>query len=346
MTRALSPPAKHALGWLLYLTYAMLEDGLDPTWLGLAYNVSHALALASAFYTGYLLFWPRYATPPRWIGLAAGFLSGALAFTAVRYLLQEALSRALLGFGNYHDPTFWHYVTDNVYRPLPVILASLAVWAFGRQARAEREREALAVEMTRAELAWLRSQINPHFLFNTLGFLHARAYAFDETMAEMIEELSTILRRAFRGTPEGTVPLREEWETIRALDGIFRKRFPDRHRVVLALTGEHGGPPAPAELERRVEPMLLMTFAENLYKHGDLSEDSEPARIAVRLLPGGLEAEFDNAVQNGTPPTGHGIGLANARRRLELAYPGRHALRAGREGPRYRVRLTLQDPAA
>lgn len=345
-----SVASKHLLGWAIFLAWTLLSDGDTFRWPDILLPLTHTAALAVAFYLPYALFWKRIADPPKVLMLLAAFVLCGVVFSGARMLLQEVLLRATVGFGNYNDPYQMGYLRDNIYRPLPVVLASLLVWQYERRAKARLEQERLQQEKAASELAFLRSQINPHFLFNTLGFIHSKTYAQAPEVAEIIEQLSTILRQAIVASPQGTLSIQEEWACITALNGIFEKRYPGQCHVCLELEGPDGEAPGEALMAQRIEPLLLMTFAENLYKHENLRHADDPALIRVHVDHGRMKATLINRIDSGKPALGTGIGLANAQKRLEMVYGQQHQLTFGafQKDPEaetdthYRVHLELK----
>lgn len=337
----------HLLAWLVYFGYVLLGDVLlfkpKPGGISLVtkmwLDASFLTARMVAFYFCYLVVYPHLLRVGRLPQLLLGLLGAMLLFAGVRALIEEALYPAVLGFRNYGaDTTVWYYLLDNAYfAVLPLALSAL-VWAAETSLHRERENRQLTAEKRAAEAAFLKTQINPHFLYNTLNMLFGRAYAVDKELAAALLKLSELMRYMLRDTPDGRVDLEQEIDYLDNFLALLRLRFSGRLHAELTVEGEPAG--------HRVAPLLLIPFVENAFKHGVLDDPDAPVRLHLRLAPGRMEFDVRNRRHNYQPDTTSGIGLTNLRRRLQLLYPGRHELHAGPEGADFHARLLLWDDAA
>ncbi|GAB3825725.1 sensor histidine kinase [Hymenobacter jeollabukensis] len=337
----------HVLLWLAYVGYVLLGDWLlfEPKpggstlttklWL----QASFLTARMVAFYCCYLLVYPRWLHPGRLPRLALGLLGAVLLFAGTRALLEEALYPAVLGFRNYGaETTAWFYLLDNTYYAvLPLALSAMA-WTTETTLRRERETRQLTAEKRAAEAAFLKTQINPHFLYNTLNMLFGRAYAADKELAGALLKLSELMRYMLRDTPDGRVDLQEEIDYLENFLALHRLRFSGRLNAELSVEGDPAG--------HRVAPLLLIPFVENAFKHGVLDDPAAPVRLHLRLQPGRVEFTATNRRHDYQTDATSGIGLGNLRRRLQLLYAGRHELQAGPDGAEFRAHLLLHDEAA
>jgi len=204
-----------------------------------------------------------------------------------------------------------------------LVMWSLAYLAYNYFARI-RQQEIRALRMENADrenqLNNLRSQLNPHFMFNALNGIRALVDEDPVQAKNAITRLSAILRNAMSSSKRSTVPLGEEVDIVRAYLALEGMRFEERLRVHFDL------PPA---LEREPEPpMLLQTLVENAVRHGIASRtEGGEVHIAALRVPEGLRLTVRNTGHYEPGRVhGNGIGLANTRRRLELLYGARAAL--------------------
>ena len=169
-----------------------------------------------------------------------------------------------------------------------------------------------------AELAWLKNQINPHFLFNTLNNISSLAQIDGDETQEAIMQLSDLLRYAMYETNKPRVQLEGEVEFIRNYIELMKLRCNEMTTVSEELEIQDG--------KAEVAPLLFISLIENAFKHG--MDSNAPATIDIRLkqTDGTLVFTCDNT--NNPKPTkdrsGSGIGLENTRRRLNLLYPSRY----------------------
>ena len=206
--------------------------------------------------------------------------------------------------------------------------------------RTQRIRQQLQEEKqknTEAELAWLKNQINPHFLFNTLNNISSLAQIDGDETQEAIMQLSDLLRYAMYETNKPKVPISGEVEFMKNYIELMKLRCNEMTKVNAQCTIHN------AQLE--IAPLLFISLIENAFKHG--MNSSAPAKINISLT-----QEEDNLVfvcdnTNNPKPTkdrsGSGIGLENTRRRLELLYPGRYQWEQTVTPENiYHVRITLK----
>lgn len=190
-----------------------------------------------------------------------------------------------------------------------------------------------------AELKFLKSQINPHFLFNALNNIYALTVIKSERAPENLLKLSGMLRYMLYECKADRVSLQKEIEYL-------------RHYIDLNLLKDSRGLNVEVELDESrpnlaIAPMLLIPFVENAFKHSKV-EDLTQGWIRIRLDTTDTQVVFQ--VQNSVPGQLYtkdqegGIGLANVRRQLELLYPGRHELAIAPGEGIFAVTLTVQVP--
>ena len=197
-----------------------------------------------------------------------------------------------------------------------------------------------AVAQERAVVRFLRSQINPHFLFNSLNNIYTLTLLGDERAPESLLKLSGMLRYVLYGSDADTVPLGREIDYLRDFVDLARLRDSAAMRVTLRIDDRHP--------ERAVAPLLFVPLVENAFKHGN-PEDPTHGFVEIDLTTGPDSIDF--RVRNSRParpgPTGRagegGIGLDNLRRRLELLYPGRHRLEIRPTDHDFTVHLQLRQ---
>jgi two-component system LytT family sensor kinase len=203
--------------------------------------------------------------------------------------------------------------------------------------RKEKEAALLRGEKLEAELKFLKSQINPHFLFNALNNVYTLTVLKSDQAPEHLLKLSAMLRYVLYDCKADRVPLHKEIEYL-------------RHFIDLHLLKDSGGMNVRVELDESrpqlpIAPMLLVPFVENAFKHSRI-EDLQRGWIEIALRSSDGAIDFD--VRNSRPEHAGskdkvgGIGLENVRRQLELLYPGRHVLEIREEADTFSVRLNIK----
>ncbi|RZL01332.1 MAG: histidine kinase [Hymenobacter sp.] len=331
----------HSLLWLAYLGYAVL--GLcvagHVSRKALWGNVSLMVGCLVTFYFCYLLVFPHLLRTGRLLLLTLGLVAAVLVLTGVRAALEEGLYPLLLGFQNYEPGTsFSIYLFDGLYYTIPIAALSAALWAGETALRREREHRQLTEEKRVAEAAFLKTQLNPHFLYNTLNMLYSMAYGVDKGLANSLLKLSDLMRYMLRDTPDGLVELSAEIEYLDNFLDLYRLRYPGRLCAELTVQGNPTG--------YRVAPLLLIPFVENAFKHGVLDDPATPVRLLLTLTAGTVAFTVENQRHNYQADATSGIGLTNLRRRLELLYPGSFCCQAGPIGAQFRAHLRLGPEVA
>lgn len=175
-------------------------------------------------------------------------------------------------------------------------------------------------EAIRSQNAFLGAQINPHFLFNTLDYLYHNLLPLDAKLADAVISLSGMMRFAIDADKMGnTICLGNELEQVENL--IYLHQVRQKLGIELIVDEQA------AELP--IIPLVLLTLTENVFKHGDLRNGAQMARIEIYVDNEHLHIETVNTVSHITAKNSSLTGLANVRKRLEVAYSRRFALTYG-----------------
>lgn len=198
------------------------------------------------------------------------------------------------------------------------------------------EIERLNSELLRAERDFLRSQINPHLLFNTLNFVKYAAKKDPDLADQAIIRLAELMSFAISETEDGLVELEREVKQVRNLIHLNQLRFGGGLQVEFLVQQDLP--------QLKLIPIVLLTLVENLFKYGNLNEPGIPARINVNYADGALNFETINLVSSGlmSNTKGSGTGLINLKARLQIAYPGRFDLVYGLDGELFKVCLWVE----
>ncbi len=202
----------------------------------------------------------------------------------------------------------------------------------------ETQKQKLEKEKLFAELNYLKNQVNPHFLFNSLNMAYASSLkSDDQATAEIIEKLSGLMRYNLYESNEEKVELVKEIAYIKDYIDLQLKRVSDviRKHILIEIAKE----PAQA----MIAPLLLIPFIENVFKHGILLSNPKPIEISLKLENNLLIFFTRNGIrENGTGSEYGGIGIKNARARLKLIYPKKHNLEISRKDGMYLTRLEIE----
>ena len=285
----------------------------------------------------------------RWLStMVEGFAGAAVAFTAVLGIMAWIEGKSLVdvfGAQLLRQTIAWTIVFLVVFLTVLVLIATLRFRvqeAVERQTDAERRRAELARRLAESELRLLRAQIEPHFLFNTLGSAQQLAERGAPEAARLIADLTRFLRAA--------TPLRADSSTVdaeaRLVDAylsIMARRLGSRLRYRVEIDDDVRDAP--------IAPGMLITLAENAIKHGiEPAPDGGEIVARARRVGDALDISVsDTGVGLALAPTGQGLGLANIRERLALLYGEKGRLELVENAPRgfvARLRVPLASAAA
>ena len=191
-------------------------------------------------------------------------------------------------------------------------------------------------EKLQSELNFLRAQTNPHFLFNTLNNLYVLARKKSDRTADAIMMLSKIMRFVLYECRSPRIPVADESRIIQDYIELEKLRYNNRLSVQYEESIEQAG--------GSIAPLLLLPFVENSFKHGANSTTGD-AHISVRLHLKNNILNFEvknTAEETERPPNPEGIGLKNVKRQLDLIYPDRYEMTAGRENGFFTAKLRVK----
>jgi two-component system, LytTR family, sensor histidine kinase AlgZ len=330
----------HACFWALYFSFFLYQLSLSrfaeerSVWLLLMDALTHTLAMMSISYLNYFVFFERFLKHRRiWQYL----LELALPFTIVWYGTLEMKRWLIDGYSGQIKFLYDTRFMTHMFVSTLFIVAFVAMLKFVEHwLELENQRKELEHEKLTAELRFLKAQINPHFLFNTLNNLYYLAYTKAPNTPDIIAKLSEMMRYMIYDSNHATVPLRREIDYMENYISLEKMRLNNQIPIEFSINGD---------VEQvYVTPLILITFLENAFKHG-VSANNPNAWIKVNLSVQGKQLHYEvaNSLLEG-PQTleSTGIGLQNAQRRLELSYPDRFRLDSQLLDKEYRVRLQLE----
>jgi len=200
----------------------------------------------------------------------------------------------------------------------------------------QQETEQLTREKINAELQLLRSQVHPHFLFNTLNNIYSFILNGSARAPEIIEKLSSLLNYILNECNSALVPLEKELALIQNYLALERIRYGESLSMSLHIQGNASG--------KMITPLLLIPFIENSFKHGTSRMLTHPwVKLDINIENETLEFKISNnkPPANNEAPNKKGIGLCNVKKRLQLLYPGQHSLSIAENEMSYEVSMNI-----
>lgn len=222
-----------------------------------------------------------------------------------------------------------------------IVIAVLFISTVYRNISESRKREqneiALKNKILEAETMFLKSQMNPHFLFNTLNNIYSLSLARSEKTADAIHRLSEMLRYVLYESNEKFVSIEKEMKYIKSYIQLQLLKDDKITNVTLDIKS--------FDITLKIAPMILIPFVENSFKHSKI-EDLEKGWIKIIFETSANQLKF--TIENSIPEMvqakdkGSGVGLNNTKRRLELLYPNKHSLNIIDSGEKYSVQLNIE----
>jgi hypothetical protein len=313
---------------LIFVTYVS-EDGWKQSG---TYAVLHCIFYATLIYTNILVLFPRlYLT-----GKRTWYVLSVIALIVVMGVIRGATYTWVYNtwFAQKNDyekmmQTIYACILSNVFIYVLSLIFRIAIAYFGLK----KEAQEILLQKSQAELNLLKSQVQPHFLFNTLNNIYYESYREAPRTALLIERLSEIMRYFVDESPKQYVQLATE---IRFLENYMAlEQIRIRYGVHIRFNKE-------CDTEVKVPPMLLMTFVENIFKHG-IDKTSPLNSVEMTLSVDGNRLRFRtrNKLHNPSADQASGFGIKNLRQRLRLLYGNDFELQNGVEGLYYVAFLSI-----
>ncbi len=270
-----------------------------------------------SFYINYLYVIPKLFDIHKLYKVVIAFFISVIVFGAVRYLIEEIILPKLVGYGNYAgDVTVAYYYYDSIYFGSTTIFVSSVFSLFKIFFKTETEKLQLQSDNKTAQLQALKSQINPHFIFNSLNNIYSLVYQKSDKALIALEELSQLLRYSTKDLEKDYIPLNKEIGYIDSLIALEKLRIKNPELLIVEKNLNY------PSLE--ISPMLLVPFVENAFKHGDF----EGKGFTLKTNDNGQIVHFNlhNFKNQKMTDAVSGIGIDNVKKRLEILYPKKHQL--------------------
>lgn len=330
----------HLIFWfLLAMIFLMAIGGSNRSWYDLMVHFGYyGLINISVFYINYTLLIPQLVQERKKYRLYVGAILALILFmTVLKTLVALLYSDMILAYrtnsGAIHYSSLSQYAFRAVFTTgFFIVVSSLVKFAvdwFGN----ERVQRKLETEKKDMELQFLKSQLNPHFLFNSLNNIYSLAYQKSDKTADAVLKLSEIMRYMIYESNDSWVALSKEIEYVVSFIELQKLRFRDGAAVELSIQGEIDDQP--------IVPLILISFVENAFKHGIANDPTDPIRIKLIANQKILHFSITNKKNNFNKDDVGGVGLNNVERRLQLLYPDRHKLNIVNTATHYTSELML-----
>ncbi len=244
----------------------------------------------------------------------------------VYYFVGIQLQRTMVSVGVFIEESFDAFL----FTTFAVFLRMSIEWVLSEKQKAE-----LLAQSKSSELALLRSQVNPHFLFNTLNNIYSLVCRKSDDAPQAVMKLSEIMRYMLYDTNADKVSLNNEINYLRSYIELQELRLNKKDFIKFEILGDTAN--------KTIAPMLLIPFIENAFKHGSKKVDSPGIIIKIKVDNEKIFFETINYIRKNdeVKDAEGGIGLHNIERRLDLIYPGNHKLEINNNNDIYSVKVEI-----
>lgn len=329
----------HAAVWISLILFFILISGSGKmTYKSSVMFGYFGLINIGIFYINYLIILPKLLSRKKYLWCAISMvllvlISGLFKFGLANFFEEIILTRHTQNKQKEIHLSFWDYYLGAVFIGSFFVFLSTAFkfmvdWFVNEKIKTNLENEKLI-----AELAFLKSQINPHFLFNTLNNIYSLAYQRSEKTPAAILKLSEIMRYMLYESNEELVELSKEIRYLENYIELQKLRFKNHAFVNLVIRG--------AAQNQKIMPLVLISFVENAFKHGVATDEQNPIAIKIDIEPDKIIFKVTNKINQNNKDESGGIGLHNVKRRLDLFYRNQYCLEIDNQPGFYATKLQL-----
>jgi LytS/YehU family sensor histidine kinase len=298
---------------------AMLGGSLNPALKGII--VLHSMLIVFYYFNYY------FAIPKYYFSKKYQMYFGIL-FTVLFLILF--VMECNKEFNPFYKSTLQHseflFISSIVIRFLMIFLLSLGIASYNRLKQTEEGK-------LKAELSYLKAQINPHFLFNTLNSIYALTVKRSDNAPESITKLSSIMRYSITDAAQDFVALDKELNYINAYIELEKLRLTDKVKLNYTVNGDPAG--------KQIAPLIFIPFIENAFKYGVSTQENSEIKISIVIGKNDLNLTVENTKVRADNKNKLGLGITNTKKRLSLLYPGKHTLEINDAEKKFSVKLNL-----
>ncbi len=333
----------HVVFWLVYLAFFSLLYGsyIDDYYNAFMVELAEMPFKMGLVYFNMYYLMPKYLLTKKYLEFVVYLLLLMMVITALmQYLLLPFLIHPMFCPTTCKEDnlTLFRFV-KNIVNINYVVMITAVIYLLKNWYRHQQAAQSLTQDKLEAELKFLKAQIHPHFLFNTLNSLYSLTLKKSDKAPEVVLKLSELMDYMLYDAAAATVPLEKELNYMRNYIELERVRYANRVDITFTESGSIMG--------KHIAPMMLLPFIENAFKHGVSTETNNAwVRIDVKVQDDELTLLVENSkcgerASNSNRDFASGIGLKNVRRRLELLYENRYTLEIEDEAESYAVCLQL-----
>jgi two-component system, LytTR family, sensor kinase len=313
----------HFIIWVILMlyegvfVYKVAREHIVP----FAYMIPSYILFATYVYVHALVLLPKFLERRKYGSYLLSLLLLTFVLIYIKYIVRFYLM-PILGVNDFGGAFLlrmslkWFVAAQITYMG-HYFLYGIGYWYALRAVRLEKHKRRLEREVLKAQADYLRFQINPHFLYNVLNFFYGQIQPISKPLADGILQLSEMMRYAISNEDgDQKVDLDKEISHLRNFIEVQQLRFNNTCQIDFKVEGNI--------FAKRILPLVLITYIENVFKHGELFEANNPAVIHIKIVQSEMTLYVRNKKRIGIKDPSSGIGTANIINRLKLFYKDRY----------------------
>jgi len=324
----------HVFFWVSLYVILVILDNQGSLGLILAKEFVNVAFFAMMVYINIYFLFPNYLKRKNLLHHLISLAVIAILITPIKTMCFFLIAKDFVDFQAY----FLMHIADFFISTFFIGIASTIYSIMNDWLESQREKKELQSQTLQSELKFLKSQINPHFLFNTLNSLYALTLKKSDQAPEIVLKLSEMMRYMLYECNEREVPLSKEINYLKNYLELEKIRQGKKMEINFAMDGEVG--------HQKIAPLMFIPFVENSFKHGISNQISAGyVNILLEINQNEVTVTIENSKTASVPsPSGKksgGIGLVNVKRRLDLLYPDKYDLIIDEDPNTYTVKLCI-----
>ncbi|WP_413533906.1 sensor histidine kinase [Empedobacter brevis] len=306
--------------WAIYILFDYITIGLINLTNGNPFFETIALFTATMYivqlitiFITYFFIAPYFLKNINWKSILLSIICSFSIFIIVRYMIEQIITDFLFNKVNYFEgTTISFYIYDNLHYGSFIVFSSLFLWMTFHSINTLKQNNIIEKEKKEAEINFLKAQINPHFLFNTLNNIYSLVSVNSADSLKAIENLSAIMRFTTYETNKDKIEIEREIDYINQYLDLEKIRYGEKFYVEKEFLITNP--------KRLIHPYIISPFVENAIKHGIVKDINHPIKINIKTETNFLEISVENKINQHQKDETLGIGLTNLKKRLNYYF--------------------------
>lgn len=299
-------------------------------------TITFSISFFTVYNSNYYYFLPKLLDTKKYVLFVLSIVLLIFIFAGIRFILEEIILLHLFSINNYNlqqDGIVFIYLTDSFIYAFKACLYSTVTYLLFKYNENKSKLHDLKLKNKQAQLAALKAQINPHFLFNTLNNFYIELYDDKPETANDILKLSQLLRYVTYETSSNFVLLEKEIQFIKGYLHFYKRRYENNFSVILEINGIISC--------QQIPSLILIHFIENVCKHGIINDKNRSAKIEIFIKENFIEISTENTINISEKYTESGIGTQNVKKRLEVLFKDNFTLNYNQNNTIFKAYLKL-----